>query len=82
VLASKGLLEVRWKTGTRVRPHADWNVLDPAVLAWLFAGPGQPPRLTDLLQVRCLIEPAAAGMAAARGTAEDHEEIREAYVAM
>lgn len=82
VLASKGLLEVRRKTGTRVRPHGDWNVLDPAVLEWLFAGPGLPPRLTDLLEVRLLIEPAAAAMAAARATGEDHEEIRAAFAAM
>ncbi len=34
VLAAKGLLESRPKIGTRVRPRAAWNMLDPDVLAW------------------------------------------------
>ena len=34
VLASKGLLEVRPKTGTRIRTREDWNVLDPDVVGW------------------------------------------------
>jgi DNA-binding FadR family transcriptional regulator len=29
VLAAKDLLEVRPKTGTKVRPRRDWNMLDP-----------------------------------------------------
>src|SRR6516164_5559747 len=34
VLAAKGLVESRPKTGTRVRPREAWNLLDPDVLAW------------------------------------------------
>ena len=34
VLISKGLLESRPKTGTRVRAAESWNLLDPDVLAW------------------------------------------------
>ena len=37
VLASKGLVEVRRKTGTRVRPVKDWNSLDPDVISWKFS---------------------------------------------
>src|SRR4028118_868378 len=33
-LSAKGFIEVRTKTGTRVRPRRDWNLLDPEVLAW------------------------------------------------
>ena len=39
VLAAKGLVEVRRKTGTRVRPNSQWNMFDPEVLLWLFSGP-------------------------------------------
>jgi len=82
VLASKGLVEVRRKTGTRVRPQAEWNMLDPEVLTWLFSGTGVPAGLTDLLEVRKVVEPAAARMAALRATSEDLLEIREAYMGM
>ena len=82
VLASKGLVEVRRKTGTRVRPQAEWNMLDPEVLTWLFSGTGVPAGLTDLLEVRKVVEPAAARMAALRATSEDLLEIREAYLGM
>jgi DNA-binding FadR family transcriptional regulator len=82
VLASKGLVEVRRKTGTRVRPHAEWNMLDPEVLSWLFSGTGIPAGMPDLLEVRKVVEPAAARMAALRATAGDLAEIREAYLGM
>ncbi|MFZ2982205.1 MAG: GntR family transcriptional regulator, partial [Sphingobium sp.] len=38
VLAAKGLVESRPKAGTRVLPRSRWNLLDPEVLAWAFAG--------------------------------------------
>ena len=45
VLAGKGLIEARPKTGTRVRPMEMWNHLDPDVLAWRFdAGSGEDAR--------------------------------------
>jgi DNA-binding transcriptional MocR family regulator len=34
VLAAKGLVVSRPRTGTRVRPPESWNLLDPDVLAW------------------------------------------------
>src|SRR5258708_3218416 len=33
-LNAKGLIASRPKIGTRVRPKAEWNMLDPDVLAW------------------------------------------------
>ena len=38
VLAAKGLVASRPRTGTRVRPPESWNLLDPDVLAWRQAG--------------------------------------------
>src|SRR5262245_8606659 len=34
VLAGKGMVEVRPKTGMRIRPRNQWNLLDRDVLAW------------------------------------------------
>ena len=82
VLAAKELLEVRPKTGTRVRPRLHWNVLDPDVLRWQFSGPGAPSGLEDLLEVRLIVEPAGARMAATRATTEEVAEIERACFEM
>ena len=82
VLAAKRLVESRPKTGTRVRPRSDWNLLDPDVLAWqLEAGP-TPSFLEDALELRQLIEPAAARLAAARASDEDIAALEAAHSAM
>ena len=71
VLAAKGLVESRPKTGTRVRPRRQWNLLDPDVLAWqVEAGPSER-FLEAALELRRLIEPAAARLAAERATEEE-----------
>src|SRR5581483_10533647 len=36
ILSAKGLIESRPRTGTKVRPRADWNILDPEVLGWMY----------------------------------------------
>lgn len=82
VLAAKGLVEVRRKTGTRVRPNSQWNMLDPEVLSWFFSGPDVPAGLTDLLEVRKIVEPAGARMAAERATPADQAEMQSAFEAM
>jgi len=82
VLAAKGLVEVRRKTGTRVRPQHDWNALDPDVLNWLFSGKGFAVGIPDLLELRLIIEPAGARLAAKRATAENLAEIEAALKGM
>jgi DNA-binding FadR family transcriptional regulator len=79
VLTSKGLVEVRRKTGTRIRPKHDWHALDPDVVAWQFSGNGLPPAITDLLELREIIEPICARLAAERATFEDVSKIETAY---
>jgi DNA-binding FadR family transcriptional regulator len=75
VLASKGLVESRPKVGTRVRPRRYWNLLDPDVLAWRYeAGPDEG-FLEEISEVRGVIEPAAAALAAERSTAAEAAEI-------
>lgn len=82
VLTSKGLVEVRRKTGTRVRPKKDWNALDPDVLAWQFSGGSLPAAIMDLLELREVIEPMCARMAAERATTEEIAEIERALLEM
>jgi DNA-binding FadR family transcriptional regulator len=66
VLAAKGLVDARPMLGTRVRPRDEWHLLDPDVLAWRIAAEGEAPVLRELLEVRLLVEPAVAGLAASR----------------
>jgi DNA-binding FadR family transcriptional regulator len=66
VLAAKGLVVARPRTGTRVRPPESWNLLDPDVLAWQQEGLPRGVFLEKLTEVRLLIEPGAAALAALR----------------
>lgn len=82
VLEAKGLLEARPKRGTVVRPRADWNLLDPDVVGWCFAGGPDPRFLTALNELRQAFEPTAARLAAERATPEDLAEMRAAFAAL
>jgi GntR family transcriptional regulator, galactonate operon transcriptional repressor len=66
VLAAKRLVESRPKTGTRVLDRHEWNLLDPDVLAWQLEAGLDRRFLEDTLELRGLIEPAAARLAADR----------------
>jgi DNA-binding FadR family transcriptional regulator len=82
VLAAKGLVVSRPKTGTQVRPRRFWNLMDPDVLAWrIEAEPGDDFFL-EIFELRRVIEPAAAGLAAARATADEVAELEAAFAEM
>lgn len=66
MLAAKGLIESRPKTGTRVLDPAHWNLLDPAVLRWAFSGQADAALVQDLFEMRTLVEPEIARLAAQR----------------
>lgn len=68
VLVHKHLLEVRTRTGTRVLPSVSWNHLDPDILRWRFASALDVKFVSDVIELRRVVEPAAAELAAARGT--------------
>lgn len=70
VLAAKGLVKSRRRTGTLVMPRGAWNLLDPDVLEWHPRAALMPEFLSDLVELRRLIEPAAAAFAARRGLPE------------
>lgn len=67
VLAAKGLVSTRRRTGTLVLPRTEWNLLDPDVLAWHPPSQLTPKFKRDLIELRGIIEPSAAGLAAAHG---------------
>lgn len=70
ILTAKGLVLSRPKIGTRITPPGQWHLLDPDVLSWMFAK--EPPRalLANLFELRKLVEPEAAALAAQRRTLE------------
>ncbi|CAN7332013.1 FadR/GntR family transcriptional regulator [Phenylobacterium sp. LjRoot219] len=82
ILTAKGLLESRPKTGTRVTPRGRWNLLDPEVLAWTFAGEPDAGFVRDLFELRGVIEPAAAAFAAQRRTDAQLQELASALEGM
>ncbi|MEV3964559.1 FadR/GntR family transcriptional regulator [Nocardia sp. NPDC050193] len=71
VLAAKGLVDSRQRRGTFVRKRAEWNVLDPDVIRWRHSAGDASAMLDELAEVRAIIEPSAAGLAALRRTDED-----------
>lgn len=71
VLAGKGLIDARPRRGTFVRERPNWNLLDPDVLRWQFDSITDVSILEKLHEVRVMVEPAAAELAAVRRTDED-----------
>jgi DNA-binding FadR family transcriptional regulator len=82
VLAAKGMVDARPKRGTFVRPRADWSLLDGDVLRWQFARQAQPTLLADLHELRTIVEPGAASLAAVRATDADLSTLDDALAAM
>jgi GntR family transcriptional regulator, galactonate operon transcriptional repressor len=82
VLAAKGLVESRQKLGMRVRPERAWNLLDPDVLAWQAASGPSPELTAHLVELRRMIEPAAARLAATRRSAEQLQALESALADM
>jgi DNA-binding FadR family transcriptional regulator len=82
VLAAKGLVESRPKAGTRVLPRERWNLLDPDVLTWAFAGEPDIDFVRSLFELRTIVEPAAAGLAAQRRDRADLKVMKDSLTAM
>jgi len=78
LLAAKGLVSVRPKTGVRIRPASDWNMIDPDVMRWHLDGPPDLAFILSLYEIREIFEPQAARLAAERITPEDGERLSRA----
>jgi len=81
-LAAKGMVEVGRKLGTRVCDERAWQLFDPQVLGWRLGFRDAPNVAEDLVELRLLLEPAAAGLAAQRAGHSDRRELRRTYEAM
>jgi len=77
-LSGKGLIVARPRIGTRVRMKADWNLLDPEVLAWHLSSEPEENFVAELFALRRAIEPVAAEIAATSRTQEGLARIAEA----
>jgi DNA-binding FadR family transcriptional regulator len=82
VLVGKGLLMSRPRIGTTVEPRERWNLLDRDVLAWYSAMPTKGAFLRAVQEMRHIIEPEAAALAAAKRSTEQMAEISRACVEM
>lgn len=83
ILAAKGMVESRPKLGTRVTEPRRWHLLDPDVISWIFSADQPDERLLEaLFELRTIIEPAAAAMAATRRSDTQVEGLRRALDAM
>jgi DNA-binding FadR family transcriptional regulator len=82
ILAAKGLVESRPKTGTRVSPVNRWNLLDPTVLAWYFTAKPSREFIQGIFELRMIVEPAAAALAAERRDADDLTKMRQSLMLM
>jgi DNA-binding FadR family transcriptional regulator len=78
-LAAKGLVESRARTGIRVLSPIHWNLLDLDVLGWRYAAMPPTRFFRELFEIRHMIEPAAAALAAERASAEDIATIAAAF---
>jgi GntR family galactonate operon transcriptional repressor len=79
ILSAKGLIESRPKTGTKVRPRVEWNILDPEVIGWLYEVGPDRSFLDSLCEVRLMFEPMTARLAAARASDDEIKTIEEWY---
>ncbi|MBN8843985.1 MAG: FadR family transcriptional regulator [Sphingomonadales bacterium] len=82
VLAAKGLVDARPKAGTFVLPRENWNFLDPDILEWRLRSEDRDAVLEQLYELRHMVEPTAAFLAASRAKLQDFRRMGEAFDAM
>ena len=81
VLAAKGLVDPRQRRGTVVRPRSSWHLLDAVLLRWQ-SHDADAKFLDNLAEVRSIVEPAGARLAAQRRTDKDLADLDAALTAM
>lgn len=74
VLSAKGFVTIRQGSGTSVAGRESWNVLDAQYLEITGSGPAL---FGNLLETRDFLEPAVAGLAAERASADQINRLRE-----
>lgn len=82
ILAAKGLVQPRPKMGTRVNERSAWHLLDPDVLYWIFQVEPDQDMLASLFELRNVVEPEVAAMAAKRRSPAHLERMEKALELM
>jgi GntR family galactonate operon transcriptional repressor len=82
VLAAKGLVEIRQKIGTRVRERELWNDFDSDIVRWQAQQGDRDQVLRDLVELRQILEPSAARLAASRADIGDLRRMEQAAARM
>jgi GntR family transcriptional regulator, galactonate operon transcriptional repressor len=76
VLSGKGLVRTARRYGTRVTPVDEWNLLDGDVVAWHRPDHPRMRRIfAETTEVRTILEPTAAALAANRATETQRQAI-------
>lgn len=81
-LAGKGLIEARPRSGTRVAPRAAWHLLDPDVLRWSLSSAANEGFIRELFELRGIVEPGCAKIAAMRRTSAQLAQMESALAGM
>lgn len=81
-LTAKGMVSTGPRVGTRVKPHAAWNLFDPDVVAWRVDAGVDAGFVRDLVELRLAVEPVAARLAARAASSEDVAAIKDAFARM
>lgn len=82
VLVAKGMVASKSGEGSTVQPLSSWMLLDPEVLCWLRESDMANAIIEHLVEIRLIIEPEAAALAATRGTMEQFMAMSEALARM
>lgn len=78
VLSAKGIIDARQKRGTFVQPRSSWNLLDTDVMRWQTQADADHGLFDELTEMRVIVEPAAARLAAERASDADIEALSAA----
>jgi DNA-binding FadR family transcriptional regulator len=79
VLISRRMLDVRPKTGTRIKPAREWLIMDPEVAEWRLRALPDQDCIARLLEFRVLVDPPAAALAATRANRHQRIAINAAF---
>lgn len=82
VLSAKGLVEIRQKIGTRVQEVERWNIFDSDILRWHHEEGLGDGVMLDLIELRQILEPAAAKLAANRANMDQHRILKQTIQTM
>jgi DNA-binding FadR family transcriptional regulator len=82
MLVAKGLVECRPHLGTHVTDRRRWQILDPDVLRWAFDSGPSLSFIQELFELRGILEPHAAELAARRRTAQQLTSMSDALEEM